>query len=74
MFFEEKDVNFVAYTDDNTSYFCDKNIVILLLLIVLLSKLQICALKLPEWFPDNYMKMNSVKCHLIVSSHDENRT
>ena len=24
MFFEQKDVNFAAYADDNTSYFCDK--------------------------------------------------
>ena len=35
MFFEQKDVNFTAYADDNTPYFCDKN------LEVLLSKLQI---------------------------------
>ena len=44
MFFEQKDVNFAAYTDDNTPYFCDKT------LEVLLSKIQICALKLSEWF------------------------
>ena len=25
MFFEQKDVKFAAYADDNTSYFCDKN-------------------------------------------------
>ena len=42
MFLEQKDVNFAAYADDNTPYFCDKN------LEVLLSKLQICALKLFE--------------------------
>ena len=67
MFFEEKDVNFAAYADDNTSYFCDKN------LEATLSRLQICSLKLPEWFSDNYMKMNSGKCHLILSSNDENK-
>ena len=44
MFFEQKDVNFVAYADDNTLYFFDKN------LEVVLSKLQISALKLLEWF------------------------
>ena len=44
MFFEQTDVNFAAYADDNTPYFCDKN------LKVLLSKLQIFALKLFEWF------------------------
>ena len=47
MFFEQKDVNFAAYADDNTPYFSDKN------LEVLLSKLQICALKLFEWFSNN---------------------
>ena len=26
MFFEQKDVNFAAYADDNTSYFCDKTL------------------------------------------------
>ena len=45
-----KDVNFAAYADDNTPLFCDKN------LEVLLSRLQICALKLLEWFSNNYMK------------------
>ena len=58
MYFEQKDVKFSAYADDNTPYFCDKN------LEVLLSKLHICALKLLEWFPNNYMKMISHKCHL----------
>ena len=67
MFFEQKDFNFAAYADDNTPYFCDKN------LEVLLSKLQICALKLFEWFSNNHMKMNSDKCHLILSSNDENK-
>ena len=52
MLFEEKGVNFAAYADDNTSYFCDKN------LGALLSKFQICALKLPDGFSDNYIKMN----------------
>ena len=26
LFFEQKDVNFAAYADDNTPYFCDENI------------------------------------------------
>ena len=57
MFFEQQDVNFAAYADDNTPYFFDKN------LELLLSKLQICAL---EWLSNNYMEMNSDKCHLIL--------
>ena len=60
MFFEQKDVNFAAYADDNTAYFCDKN------LEVILNKPQICALNLLEWFSNNYMKMNSDNCHLIL--------
>ena len=65
MFFDQKDVNFALYVDDNTPYFCDKN------LYVLLNRLQICALKLLEWFSNNYMKMNSDKCHLILSSQNK---
>ena len=30
MFFEQKDGNFAAYADDNTSCFCDKNLKLLL--------------------------------------------
>ena len=47
--------------------FFDKN------LEVLLSKLQMCALKLFERFSNNYMEMNSDKCHLIFNSNDENK-
>ena len=60
MFFEQKNVSFTAYADDNIHYFFDKT------LEVLLSKLQICALKLLEWFSNNYMEMNSDKCHHIL--------
>ena len=56
MFFGQKDIKFAAYADDNKTNFCDKN------LEVLLIKLQIYALKLLEWFSNNYMKMNSDKC------------
>ena len=43
-FFEQKDVNFAAYANDKNHIFYDEN------LKVLLSKLQICVLKLLEWF------------------------
>ena len=29
--------------------------------------------KTTKWFSNNYMKMNSDKCHLILSSDDENK-
>ena len=64
MFFEQKDINFAAYADDYTPIFCNKN------LEVLLSKPQICALKLLESFSNNYMNKNSDKCHLILSFDD----
>ena len=52
---------------DNTHYFFDIN------LEVLPSKVQICVLKLLEWFSNNDMEMNSDKYHLILSSNDENK-
>ena len=64
IFFEQKPVGFAANIQDITPYFCDSNFK------VLLSALQIYALKLLEWFSNNYMKMNSDKCHLILSSND----
>ena len=64
MLFEQKDVNFAAYADDNAPNFCDKN------LEVVFSRLQMCALKLFEWFSD---EKNSDKCHLVLSSNDENK-
>ena len=36
-------------------------------------KLQICALKLLEWFSNTYMNMNSDKFLLILSSNDDNK-
>ena len=53
MLFLQKDVNVAAYTDDNSPYFCDKTPE------VLLSKLQVCALKLLEWFSNICVKINS---------------
>ena len=42
MFFKQKHFNFAAYADNNTPYFCDEN------LEVLLIKLQTRTLKLLE--------------------------
>ena len=56
MFSEQRDVNFAAYADDNTPYFYDKNLEV---------QLQTCALKLLEWFSNNYMKKNSGKSSVI---------
>ena len=67
MFFEQNDFKFPVYADNNAPYFFDE------ILEGLHSELQTCALKLIEWFSDNYRKMNSVKCHLTLSSNAENK-
>ena len=67
IFFEQNPVGFAASTEDIAPCFCDSNFK------VLLSTLQIYALKLLEWFSNNYIKMNSDKCHLILSSNDGNK-
>ena len=66
IFFEQKDVNSAAYADVNTSQFCDSN------LEVILNKLQLCALKLLEWF-SNWMVINFGKYDFILSSHENEK-
>ena len=51
------------FADDTTPYVCDKNFEFVL------TKLE-NHFDIPiNWFEDNYMKMNSDKCHLFISSH-----
>ena len=44
-------------------YFCGKN------LDFVLTKLDEHSIMAIEWFENNYMKMNSVKCHLFISGN-----
>ena len=60
MFFEQNDFKFPVYADNNAPYFCDE------ILEVLHSELQTCALKVLEWFSNNYMKVNSVTLFLVL--------
>ena len=46
------------FADDTTPYICDKNLVFL-----------ICAIIAIKWLENNYIKMNSNKCHLIISGN-----
>ena len=49
------------YADDTTFHACDKDLETLLL------NLEHDSLIALEWFENNYMKLNSGKCHLLIS-------
>ena len=55
--------NICNFADDTTPYVCNKNLKFVL---EQLEEQSNIALK---WFEDNYMKMNSGKCHLFVSGN-----
>ena len=58
MFLEETKV--CNYADDTTIYACGPKIE------TVIAHLEHDALKITEWFPNNLMKLNEKKCHLIV--------
>ena len=58
LFFALKDVEVCNFADDTTPFVCD------LELNTALDKLEEI-----NWFEINYMKLNSGKCHLLVSGH-----
>ena len=51
------------FADDTTPYVCNKN------LEYVLTKLEEHSDIAIKWFENNYMKMNSDKCHLYISGH-----
>ena len=51
------------YADDTGVHVCDKDIGSLMRSLEHDTHLAI------EWFESNYMKLNKVKCHLLVSGH-----
>ena len=58
MFLEETEI--CDYADDTTIYACGPNIENVIM------HLENDALKITEWFPNNGMKLNEDKCHLII--------
>ena len=55
------------YADDTTMYSCDsevKNVI---------KRLEQDANQLTAWFPENYMKLNEDKCHLILFGANKER-
>ena len=57
-----------TYSDDNTPYSANNNIV------DVLNNLKLQANILDKWFKDNYMKANRGKYHLLLSATEETNT
>ena len=57
------DCNVCNFADNTTPFVCKKNLDFVLIEFERNSKIAI------DWFPNNYMKMNSEKCHLLVARH-----
>ena len=62
-----KDIGICNFTDNTTAYISDQNLEIVLKLLEKNSALDI------RWFENNYMKLNTAKCHLIVSGYKHER-
>ena len=63
LFYVIKETDICNYADDNTLHTCD------LQLDKLMEKLEGAAENALCWFRNNGMKMNSDKCHLLISGH-----
>ena len=57
LFFTLSSVNVCNFADDTTSFVCDLNLEVVLTQLVI------------AWFQNNYMKLNTDKCHLFVAGH-----
>ena len=60
LFMFVKDAEICNYADDKTIYACDSNIE------SVVKTLESDALKIASWFPNNCMKLNEDKCHLMI--------
>ena len=56
-------MNVCNFSNDTTSFLCDLN------LEVVLTQLEECSELVIAWFQNNYMKLNTDKCHLLVAGH-----
>ena len=63
LFFTWLSVNVGYLVDDTTRFACD------LILKVVLTQLEECSELVIAWFQNNYMKLNTDKCHLFVAGH-----
>ena len=63
LFFSLKNIDVCNFADDTTPYVCDKSIGTVVNLLEENCEIALC------WFENNYMKLNTDKCHLIVSGY-----
>ena len=63
LFFILKETDVCNFADDTTPHVCDGNIKQVLIRLEHDSAIAIC------WFESNYMKLNTDKCHLLVSGN-----
>ena len=63
IFFALKGVDICNFADDTTEYVCDSNLKTVLETLEHNSELAIA------WFETNYMKLNTDKCHLLISGN-----
>ena len=63
LFYILKDANICNFADDTTPFVCDLN------LKTVMEKLESHSEIAITWFECNYMKLNTDKCHLLVSGH-----
>ena len=63
LFFAIKDIEVCNFADDTTPFLCNLD------LNITLNKLEETSAIALTWFETNSMKLNSDKCHLLVSSH-----
>ena len=68
LFFTWFSLNVYNFADDTTPFVCDLN------LEVVLTQLEECSELVIAWFQNNYMKLNTDKCHLLVAGHKFDHT
>ena len=62
IFFEVRDLEYASFADDTTPCICLPE------MIPILEKLKKGIQSMFDWFPENFLKANADKCHLITSS------
>ena len=62
-----QDTDICKYADDTTLYTCDTN------LDNVIARLENDSNSVIKWFPDNFMKLNTAKCHLLILGRNSNQ-
>ena len=68
LFFTLFSVNVCNFADETTLFVCDLNLKVVLTQLTESSELVLA------WFQNNYMKLNTDKCHLLVAGHKFEQT